>query len=185
MSKKMLGVGLWVAAMALGAMTGCSGSSSGNSGSNEGTPPGSASATPPATGSQSTLYSRLGEHAGIRTAVNAVVAAELKDPEIAPLFADVGMPGHPTADQIEECFTNLLGNAASGPEQYPTMADGFQCRDMRAAHATLHISGAIFDKFVMIAAGVLKSAGVDDADLQTVGGALNNTKPDVTDPNAT
>ena len=28
--------------------------------------------------------------------------------------------GHPTADQIEECLTDLLGNAAGGPETFPT-----------------------------------------------------------------
>lgn len=131
-----------------------------------------------------TLYSRLGGHAGIRSAVNAIVAQELKDPEIASFFGTVGMPGHPTADQIEECFTDLLGNAAGGAEQYPTTANGFACRDMKTSHAALHIPGATFDKFVMIAAGVLKQAGVADADIQTIGGVLNGTKTSIVDPNA-
>jgi hypothetical protein len=140
----------------------------------------SSSAPPPSGG----LYSRLGGHSGIRSALNAVVADELKDPEIAAFFANVGMPGHPTADQIEECLTDLLGNAAGGPEQYPTTANGFACRDMHTAHASLHIPGTVFDKFVGIAAGTLKTAGVADADIGTIGMALNGTKADIVDPNA-
>lgn len=140
-----------------------------------------ASSTDAGTGA---LYTRLGGHAGIRNAVNAVVAEELKDPEIASFFANVGTPGHPTADQIEECFTNLLGKISGGPESYPTTANGFMCRDMRTAHAALHIPGSTFDKFVVIAAGVLKGAGVADADIATIGGALNGTKTDIVDPSA-
>ncbi len=132
----------------------------------------------------STLYTRLGGHAGIRSAINSIVAAELKDPEIAAFFGNTGTPGHPTADQIEECFTNLLGKAAGGPEQYPTTANGFTCRDMHSSHVGLHIPGSSFDKFVMIAAGVLKGAGVADADITTIGGVLNGTKTDIVDPAA-
>ena len=127
------------------------------------------------------LYGRLGAHAGIRTAVNAIVGQELMDPEIASFFANVGQPGHPTADQIEECFTNLLGKAAGGAEAYPTTVDGFTCRDMKTSHAGLHIPGAVFDKFVAIAAGVLKTAGVADDDIVTVGGVLNGMKPLIID----
>jgi hypothetical protein len=130
------------------------------------------------------LYSRLGGHAGIRTAIDAIVAAELMDTEIASFFGAVGTEGHPTADQIEECFTNLLGKAAGGPEAYPSMGNGFQCRGMAAAHAGLHIPASTFDKFVVIAAGVLKSAGVADDDITAIGGVLNGTKGDIVDPNA-
>src|SRR3954454_10666391 len=79
----------------------------------------------------SALYDRLGGHQGIRTAVNAIVAQELMDPEIVTFFGAVGKAGHPTADQLEECFTNLLGKAAGGAEAYPTAVDGFTCRDMK------------------------------------------------------
>jgi truncated hemoglobin YjbI len=154
-------------------MMGCS--------SNDGGPPLPA---PAPSSSTSTLYDRLGGHSGIRNAVNAVVAAELKDQEIAGFFGTVGQPGHPTADQIEECLTDQLGNAAGGPESYPTSANGWSCRDMATAHAGLHIDGTTFDKFVSIAAGVLKSAGVADADIQTIGGVLNGTESTIVDPNA-
>jgi hypothetical protein len=133
-------------------------------------------------GTTTTLYSRLGGHDGIRTAVNAIVTEELKDAEIAAFFGAVGTPGHPTADQIEACFTDLLGKAAGGAETYPTTESGFVCRDMKTAHASLHIPAATFDKFVTIAAGVLKGAGVADADIAVVGGVLNGTKGDVVSP---
>ncbi len=129
--------------------------------------------------SPGSLYTRLGGHAGIRKAIDAIVAEELKDAEIAAYFANVGKPGRPTADQVSECFTNLLGKAAGGTETYPGMANGFACRDMKAAHLGLKITAAHFDKFVTIAAGVLKKAGVSDADIATIGGVLNGTKNDV------
>jgi truncated hemoglobin YjbI len=153
-------------------MMGCS--------SNDGGPPLPAPA--PSSGTSTTLYDRLGGHSGIRNAVQAVVAAELKDQEIAALFANVGQPGHPTADQIEECLTDQLGNAAGGPETYPTTANGWACRDMASAHAGLHIDSTTFDNFVSIAAGVLKSAGVSDADIQTIGGVLNGTETSIVAP---
>ena len=153
--------------------------------SNAGTDAGTDAAT---TGDAGSLYTRLGGHSGISGAVDAVVAAELMDPEIASYFyfqvtaGTSGAPpvdGHPSVAQIKSCFVNLLGNAAGGPEAYPgTPADnmGFQCRDMMTAHAGLNIPGSTFDRFVTIAAGVLTSAGVSSADVTTVGGVLTGTR---------
>ncbi len=131
------------------------------------------------TGTASTLYTRLGGHDGIAGAVHLIVVEELKDSEISAFFGAVGTAGHPTAGQIEGCFTALLGSVAGGPEVYPTTIDGFTCRDMKSSHAALKIPGATFDKFVTIAAGVLKTAGVADADITTIGGVLNGTKTDI------
>ncbi len=72
----------------------------------------------------STLYTRLGGHAGIRAAINAIVADEVADPQIASYFyAQVTNPVAdtvPTVGEIEECFTDLLGSNAQGSEVYPT-----------------------------------------------------------------
>jgi truncated hemoglobin YjbI len=138
-----------------------------------------------------TLYARLGEHKGIRAAVDAVVAAELKDPEIASSFVllsdGTSNPGHPTANQLEECLTTQLAAAAGGPEKYPSKlsADfgGYQCRDMKAAHVQFKIPSDEFDKFVMIAAATLKGK-ISDEDLTTVGKVLNSTKADIVDPSS-
>ena len=136
--------------------------------------------------SATTLYQRLGGHAGIRSAVNAIVAAELQNQDIASyFFFQSGAPGngHPTADQIEECFTDLVGSAASGPEVYPTTittdAGAFTCRSMQAIHAPLLISGGTFDTFVMIAGSTLSSAGVSSSDVATLASVLNGTKPEI------
>jgi hypothetical protein len=133
-----------------------------------------------------TLYQRLGGHAGIRAAVNAIVAAELQNQDIASyFFLQGGAPGngHPTADQVEECFTDLVGNAAGGAETYPTTvttdAGSFTCRSMSAIHAPLLISGGTFDTFVMIAGTTLTSAGVLPADVATLASVLVGTKPQI------
>ncbi len=137
----------------------------------------------------STLYGRLGGHAGIRSAVNAIVAAELQNADIASyFFFQGGAPGngHPTADQIEECFTDLVGNAAGGPETYPATITGdagsYTCRSMQAIHAPLLISGGTFDTFVMIAGATLSGAGVSSADVATLASVLVSTKPQIVTP---
>ena len=138
-----------------------------------------------------TLYQRLGNHAGIRAAVDHIVQAELGDPKIASFFFNqVATPipaGHPNVDQLSECFTDLLASAAGGPETYPTTvtddAGSFTCRDLVTIHRPLHISGGTFDTFVMIAAGELQTLGVASSDIQTIGTVLNGTKAAIIDPN--
>ncbi len=138
-----------------------------------------------------TLYARLGGRAGIAGAVDAIVAQELMDPEIASYFyfqvtpGSSGMPpvdGHPNVAQLKSCLVNQLANAAGGPEQYPgAPADnmGWQCRNMTASHAGLNIPGSVFDRFVTIAAGVLTGAGVAASDIAIIGGVLNSTRAQV------
>ena len=116
--------------------------------------------------------------------------AELGDPDIASFFFNqVSSPvpaGHPTVDQLAECFTDELASAAGGPETFPTTvsdeAGSFTCRPMSAIHQPLHISGGTFDKFVMIAAGELQTLGVASGDIQTVGTVLVSAKTAVVDP---
>ncbi len=161
-----------------GSSTSSSGGSSGASSSSGNTSSSSSGSTG---GDAGTLYDRLGKKEGIAAAVKAIVEAELADPEIASYFAVVGQGGGPpSAAAIEECIVLQLGNAAGGPEQYPSATSGgYMCRDMKKAHAELGIPAGTFDKFVTIAAGVLTSAKVDAADIATIGGVLNSTKGDV------
>jgi truncated hemoglobin YjbI len=129
-----------------------------------------------------TLYDRLGKKAGIATAVDAIVAEELKSMTVAPFFANVGKTSGITVPQLKECLVNQLGAAAGGPKtevDYPTKVGTYQCRDMVSSHTGLMITATAFDEFVTIAAGVLKKAGVADADIATVGGVLNGTKTDI------
>lgn len=134
-----------------------------------------------------TLYARLGGYAGIRSAIDAVVGAEVADPDIASYFFNqVATPvpaGHPTADQIELCFSDLVAGLAGGPYAYPPEggvsddAGTFMCRDMTTIHQPLLLSGGTFDKFVAIAAGELATLGVCSTDVATIGGVLEGTKP--------
>ncbi len=163
----------------------CSSTSSGTTSSSGGTSSSSGGADS-GSDAATTLYTRLGGNAGIKGAVDAIVADEVKDPAIVVFFSEnVKSPppaGTPTVDQIKACLVNQLGNAAGGPEKYPgTPADslGHQCRDMKTAHTGLGISSQVFDKFVTIAAGTLKRLGVADADIATIGGVLNSTKTSI------
>jgi hypothetical protein len=171
--------GLAACVLAFGSGLGCSDDSSGPIASNDAGNPDATTTDSGAT----TLYQRLGGHAGIRAAVNAIVGAELQNADIASyFFFQSGAPGngHPTADQIEECFTDLVGSAAMGPETYPTTittdAGSYTCRSMQAIHAPLLISGGTFDTFVMIAGSTLASAGVAADDVATLASVLNGTK---------
>jgi hypothetical protein len=136
--------------------------------------------------SGSTLYTRLGEAAGIRSAVNAIVGQELMNEDIASYFFNQTTPpkaGHPSADQIEECFTILVASAAGGPQTYPaTVTDeggSFTCQSMSAAHAGLMINTGTFDEFVMIAGAELTTLEVASADVTTLAGVLNGTESDI------
>jgi hypothetical protein len=141
-------------------------------------------------GPSTTLYQRLGSHAGVRAAIDKIVQAELGDPKIASFFFNqVATPvpaGHPTVDQLSECFTDLLANAAGGPETYPTTvadeAGTFTCRNLAVIHQPLDISGGTFDTFVMIAATELGTLGVAAADIQTIGSVLASTRSDIVSP---
>ena len=161
----------------------------------------------------STLYTRLGGHAGIRAAIHAIVVDEVADPQIASYFyAQMTSPVAdtvPTVDEIEECFTDLLANAAHGPEVYPTtvstvvtdagtatvtvpldagavLTDAghatWLCRDMTAIHSHLHISGGTFDRFVAIAAARLTLLNVASTDIATIGTVLVGTRTQIVDP---
>jgi hypothetical protein len=145
-------------------------------------------------GQPSTLYTRLGQHAGIAALVHDSFEGangETDDPQILSYFyirtapLGTGAGGAPSIAVVEDCFTNFLAKAAGGPEPYPftSHAGGanFVCRDMATAHAGLGITTAAFQKFVTILASKFVAAGVSSADLQSVGSALLGTAADIVD----
>ena len=139
------------------------------------------------TGPAGTLYDRLGKNAGIKSFIDTLVAEEVKDPDIASFFVfnDGTKAGHPSVGQIKECLVILLGSLTGGPEKYPAaVSGGFMCRDMKTTHAGSHIPSGVFDKFITIGGAVMKKAGLNDADIKTIAGALVGTKPDVVDTTA-
>jgi hypothetical protein len=142
-----------------------------------------------------TLFERLGKKDGISKAVDAIIAAEAKDADVISYFFFQNLPSgppaanHPSLAQVRICLINQLVAVSGGDDKaYPGVPadnEGWQCRDMKTSHATLNIPSGIFDKFVTIAAGVLKSAGVADADIAIIGGVLNGTKGAIVTPGAT
>jgi hypothetical protein len=139
-------------------------------------------------GGTSTMYDRLGGHACIRELVTGIITESLKDPQLASYFVlnvPCTRPGHPTANQLIGCFTNLIGSATGGPEAYPATVGGWTCRSMAASHANLHIPTDAFNKFVTAADGVAVSSGsISQSDLATLGALLGTTRADIVDPQA-
>ena len=106
-------------------------------------------------GTTSSLFQRLGGTAGLTAVVNSLVAEEIKDPEILSYFApNAATPtpaGKPSVDQIKACLVLQLSAASADPTKgdptftYPGTAAGWTCRDMKTAHAALHIGNGTFD----------------------------------------
>ncbi len=183
--------------MSSGSATTSSGGASSSSGNATTSSGGASSSGSSSTdsGTSLTLYQRLGEAPGLASFVDTLVAAELMDAEIASYFffqssGASGGPaaGHSSVAQIKGCLVAQLGNAVGGPQAYPAVVDGFQCRDMIATHATLGIPGGVFDKFIVIAAGLLSPAikpmpsavgEISQNEFDTIAGFLVGTKPDV------
>jgi hypothetical protein len=173
----------WALLVGAGSAVACSsgGDDSASSAGSGGSAGSTSAAGAGGTSSTGSLYNRLGGNSGIRTAVEAIITAETMDPMIASYFSQQANPAHqPTAKDIEDCLVLLLGSLTGGTEVYPGKAtSGFMCRSMVEAHADLDINSGTFDQFVTIAAGVLKDAGVADADITVIGNALNATKTSV------
>ncbi|WP_394841827.1 hypothetical protein LZC95_32715 [Pendulispora brunnea] len=159
-------------------------------------------------GSTPSAYERLGGHAGLLAFVkNEVENKVLKDSDLKTYFFNqVANPipaGHPSAAQIEECFTRLVASVVQA-EQYPgapvrdaanTNTPDFTCRDMKSSHVGLNIGDKTFDKFVGVLAGDLMGLVVADGTMLTAGHisqseynvlakALTDTKSSVTTPGA-
>lgn len=126
------------------------------------------------------LYDKYGGAATVRKLVDDAVTAVLADPVQAPFFANVGKAGFASADRIKSClrlqFTAVLG----GPATYPGRNDmGDNCRDMASTHATLGITGPVFDGFITDLVAVMKADGVSDADIATVAPSLTGLKTSI------
>jgi len=168
-------------------------------------PPPVDSSPPPDTGTDgdtSTLYTRLGGHAGLTAFVTAVVNELLKDPEEASYFVlnvPTPYPNRPPAADIIECFVDLAGSAIGGPEVYPAKTpSGYQCRSMTETHKGIladggvgatdinfHIPNGVFTKFVATAAAVATASGkVAPADITNVGKLLGTQHDAIVDPDA-
>jgi hypothetical protein len=121
-----------------------------------------------------TLSARLGGFDGILAFLeNAVVPAELADPEIAAFFTRLTeSPG-----DIEQCLARVLDHDLGGrsPHFGAVLADGHQCRSsMSNIHRGLNIPDRIVTKFILIAGQQAALAGVAAADIQEIADVLDS-----------
>jgi len=156
----------------------------------------------------STPYERLGGHAGLMAFVKGEVENKvLADSNLKTYFFNqVATPipaGHPSAAQIEECFTRLVATVI-GAEAYPgtpvddaanTNTPSFTCRSMAASHTGLKIGDKTFDAFVGVLAAdlmplvvpdgtALTTGHISQAEFNVVAKGLTDTKPAIVDPTA-
>jgi len=112
------------------------------------------------------LYQRLGQDVGIRTAVDDFYVRVVADPHLAPYFAGIDLA------RLRRHQTALLSQVTGGPVEYSG-------RDLAAGHAGLGITPADFDRVVGHLVDTLTALGVSAEDIGAVGAALSAHRDDI------
>jgi hemoglobin len=112
------------------------------------------------------LYARLGQEAGIRTAVDDFYERVVGDPQLAHHFTGVDLP------RLRRHQTALLVQVTGGPVEYAG-------RDLAVAHAGLEITPVDFDRVVEHLVATLTALGVPAEDIGAVGAALTAHRDDI------
>jgi hemoglobin len=105
------------------------------------------------------LYERLGQEVGIRTAVDDFYIRVVADPELARYFEGIDLP------RLRRHQTALLVQVTGGPVEYSG-------RTLAEAHSGLHITSSAFDRVVGHLVATLTDLGVPAEDIAEVGAAL-------------
>jgi len=112
------------------------------------------------------LYERLGETAGIRTAVDDFYRRVVGDDQLAHYFTGVDL------GRLRTHQAALLVQVAGGPVQYSG-------RDLDVAHQGLQITPEAFDRVVGHLVATLTDLGVAEADIAAVGEALTAHRDEI------
>jgi hemoglobin len=112
------------------------------------------------------LYERLGQQVGIRTAVDDFYVRVVADPQLAPYFEGIDLP------RLRRHQTALLSQVTGGPVEYSG-------RDLAAGHAGLGITPDDFDRVVGHLVATLTGLGVSAEDIGEVGAALTAYRDDI------
>jgi hemoglobin len=112
------------------------------------------------------LFERLGQEAGIRTAVDDFYVRVVADPQLAPFFEGIDLP------RLRRHQTALLSQVTGGPVEYTG-------RDLAAGHAGLGITPEDFDRVVGHLVATLTALGVSAEDIGAVGEALTAHRDDI------
>lgn len=102
-----------------------------------------------------TLYEAVGGRDAVVAAVEEFYQRVLGDPQVAPYFANTTLPrlmGHQRA---------FIGMVLGGPDAYAG-------RSMSAAHESLQVTNAAFDRVVQHLVETLRSLGVGETVVQRV-----------------
>jgi hemoglobin len=112
------------------------------------------------------LYERLGGSGGIGQVTTEFYRLALGDPLLGPLFDGVDMA------KLTAMQTAFLSMAFGGTDDYAG-------RDLRTAHASLHLGDEHFDRVVALLAGALRNAGVSDRDIGDAAAVAESVRADV------
>ena len=112
------------------------------------------------------LYERLGQEVGIRTAVDDFYRRVVADPQLAPFFEGVDLP------QLRRHQSALLVQVTRGPVEYSG-------REFAAGHDGLGITSADFDRVVGHLVDTLTELGVGAEDIGAVGAALTAHRDEI------
>lgn len=118
-----------------------------------------------------TLYHRLGGRNGISAVVNDFVAAVANDTRISFFFAGIASDEKALGD-FKQKLIDQICQAAGGPCKY-------KGRNMRQAHAGLHIRSEHFDALVEDLVASLDKFGVKPKDKSALLAKLGPMKKDI------
>ena len=105
------------------------------------------------------IYERIGGSESVAAAVELFYERVLGDPFLRPYFEDTDMR------RLKAHMRAFLASALGGPEIYAG-------RDMRGAHAHLHVTHEAFDRVVDHLVWTLDALAVPDEVIETVGAKL-------------
>ena len=113
-----------------------------------------------------TLYGHLGGSEAVRQVTAEFYRLALADELLAPLFSGVDMA------KLAGMQAAFLTVAFGGP-------DGYQGRDLRAAHAALNLGDEHFGQVVKLLGKALEEAGASDEDITAAAAVAETVRGDV------
>ena len=117
----------------------------------------------------STLYERLGGHAGITAFAEDLLPRLQADPELGRFWAHRGSDGVAREKQL---LIDYLCANAGGPVYYTG-------RDMALSHQGMRISGSDWETFLGHAGATIEALGVPDAEAAEVVAFVTSLKDDI------
>lgn len=118
------------------------------------------------TDTTTTIFDRIGGEPAVEAVVDLFYGKVLADPDLSGYFAGTDL------GRLKLHQRRFVGQALGSRVPYTG-------REMSAAHASLAVTGAAFDKVVGHLAASLAEAGVDDATIGEIAAALVPLKPDI------